>query len=105
MTEIPSKGLLPQLTDVLHALTDSHALLLSKIQSVRPEPVTIVSSHVGLPCPEPLATLDAPYRVEVDFVGEESAIRYDNFRDYNFFDELDAKLAHHGSSEHRPEDR
>ena len=35
MTDASPKGLLPQLTDVLHALTDSHALLLSNIQSVR----------------------------------------------------------------------
>jgi hypothetical protein len=33
--DISSKGLLPQLTDVLHALTDSHELLLFKLQSVR----------------------------------------------------------------------
>ena len=37
MTEIPSKGLLPQLTDVLHALADSHELLLSTLRSLRLE--------------------------------------------------------------------
>ena len=37
MTEISSQGLLPQLTDVLHVLTDSHELLRLKLQSVRLE--------------------------------------------------------------------
>ena len=35
VTEISSKGLLPHLTDVLHALTDSQELLLRKLQSAR----------------------------------------------------------------------
>ena len=37
MTDTSSKGLLPQLTDVLYALTDSHELLWRKLQSVRLE--------------------------------------------------------------------
>ncbi len=37
MTDISSKGLLPQLTDVLHVFTDSHQLLLCKVRSVRLE--------------------------------------------------------------------
>jgi hypothetical protein len=46
VTDTSSKGLLPQLTDVLYALTDSHELLLRKLQTVRlervhGEPVTI----------------------------------------------------------------
>jgi hypothetical protein len=35
VTDFSSKGLLPQLTDVLEALTSSHELLLLKLQSVR----------------------------------------------------------------------
>jgi hypothetical protein len=42
VTDVSTKGLLPQLTDVLRALTDSHALLLSKIQSVRLEQISAV---------------------------------------------------------------
>jgi len=40
VTETSSKGLLPQLTDMLYALTDSHELLLLKLQTVRLE-------HIG----------------------------------------------------------
>jgi len=40
VTDTSSKGLLPQLTDVLYALADSHELLLRKLQSVRLE-------HIG----------------------------------------------------------
>ena len=47
MTDISSKGLLPQLTDVLHALTDSHELLLLKLQSVRLEHMNVVPSATG----------------------------------------------------------
>ena len=42
VTDISSKGLLPQLTDVLHALTDSHELLLCKVRSVRLEHMSTV---------------------------------------------------------------
>jgi hypothetical protein len=37
VTEASTRGLFPQLTDVLHALTESHAMLLSKVQSLRDE--------------------------------------------------------------------
>ncbi len=37
MTDTSAKGLLPQLTEVLYALSDSHELLLRKLQSVRLE--------------------------------------------------------------------
>jgi hypothetical protein len=42
VADISSKGLLPQLTDVLHALTDSHELLLRKLQSVRLGHINVV---------------------------------------------------------------
>ena len=42
VTEMSSKGALPQLTDVLHALTESHELLLSKLQSVQLERASVV---------------------------------------------------------------
>jgi hypothetical protein len=48
MTDVSTKGLLPQLTDVLHALADSHALLLSKIQSVRLEHISADYSEVEM---------------------------------------------------------
>jgi len=48
VSEASSKGLLPQLTDVLHALTGSHALLLSTLQSVRLEHMCLVAPVVGL---------------------------------------------------------
>ena len=44
MADISSKGLLPQLTDLLHALTESHELLSSKVQSVRLGHMNVVSS-------------------------------------------------------------
>ena len=58
VTEVSTKGLLPQLTDVLHALTGSHSLLLGTIQSVRLEHISAVVSVVeksrecsdGAPC-------------------------------------------------------
>lgn len=37
MTDLSSKGLLPQLTELLNALSSSHALLLRKVQGVRQE--------------------------------------------------------------------
>jgi hypothetical protein len=37
VTEASTRGLFPQLTDVLHALTESHAMLLSKVQRLRDE--------------------------------------------------------------------
>jgi hypothetical protein len=40
VTDTSTQGLLPQLTDVLRALTDSHVLLLSKIQTVRLEQIS-----------------------------------------------------------------
>ena len=39
-----STGLLPQLTEVLHALCESHELLLLKLQSVRLEHISVVAS-------------------------------------------------------------
>ena len=44
VTRTSSTGLLPQLTEVLHALCDSHELLLLKLQSVRLEHISIVAS-------------------------------------------------------------
>jgi hypothetical protein len=35
VTDVSSKGLIPQLTDVLYALTDSHERLLFKLQALR----------------------------------------------------------------------
>jgi hypothetical protein len=35
VTDVSSKGLIPQLTDVLHALTDSHERLLVTVQALR----------------------------------------------------------------------
>ena len=40
MTDASTRGLLPQLTEVVRALSDSHALLLSKIQTVRLEQIS-----------------------------------------------------------------
>ena len=57
MTEVSTKGLLPQLTDVLHALTGSHALLLSTIQSVRVGHISAVA-----PAMEVIGEADAPSR-------------------------------------------
>ena len=48
VTDASTKGLLPQLTDVLHALTDSHALLLSKIQSVRLKHISVMYPEMEL---------------------------------------------------------
>ena len=47
VADISSKGLLPQLTDLLHALTESHELLLSKVQSVRLGHMNVVPSAIG----------------------------------------------------------
>ena len=44
VTRTPSTPLLPQLTEVLHALCDSHELLLLKLQSVRLEHISVVAS-------------------------------------------------------------
>ena len=46
VTHISSKGLLPQLTEVLHALSDSQELLLLKLQSVRLEHISVVPSGI-----------------------------------------------------------
>ena len=53
MTEGSSKGLLPQLTDVLHALADSQELLLCKLRSVRLEREVAVGWDVDLEEPHP----------------------------------------------------
>ena len=37
VTDVSSNGLIPQLTGLLHALTDSHELLLGKLRAVRRE--------------------------------------------------------------------
>jgi len=60
MTEVCSKGLLPQLTDVLHALADSHELLLCKVRSVRLEREVVLHSADGhdIPHAEFLDVLD-----------------------------------------------
>lgn len=55
---VSSKGLLPQLTYVLHALTDSHELLLCKVRSVRLEHMSTV----------PLVLEAFPHAQFVDFV-------------------------------------
>jgi hypothetical protein len=139
VTDFSSKGLLPQLTDVLHALGSSQALLLSKIQRVRVErseteemgryfrsidgvePVpqlhgdvpTVVQTS-GIPEPlshgnEPhVATPSAPVFTRLpdeglaaptrEMMTTESGPTADagadqENRNYNFFDELDDKLA------------
>jgi hypothetical protein len=71
VTDVSTKGLLPQLTDVLRALTDSHALLLSKIQNVRLEQISAVypvvevhgefsRSQVDLPTQSIVSTTTSP---------------------------------------------
>jgi hypothetical protein len=37
VTDVQSRGLIPQLTDLLHALTESHELLIVKLQTLRQE--------------------------------------------------------------------
>jgi hypothetical protein len=49
VTDASTKGLLPQLTDVLRALTESHALLLNKIQGVRLAQISAVYPLVEIP--------------------------------------------------------
>lgn len=67
MADISSKGLLPQLTDLLHALAESHELLLSKVQTVRLGHIDVVhpassdSPHgpfLGFVDPRPSALVD-----------------------------------------------
>jgi len=58
VADISCKGLLPQLTDLLHALTESHELLLSKVQSVRLGHMNVVHS----------ASSDSPYSPFLAFV-------------------------------------
>ena len=53
-----SKGSLPQLTDVLHALTESHELLLFKLQSVRLERASV----------DPFVVEEFPHAEFQDFV-------------------------------------
>lgn len=53
MTDFSSKDLLPQLTDVLEALADSHGRLLLKIQGLRAEHVGAATG--GLPARGPEA--------------------------------------------------
>jgi hypothetical protein len=47
VTDASTKGLFPQLTEVLHALTNSHVLLLNTIQTVRLEHISAVYPVVG----------------------------------------------------------
>ena len=49
VTETSTKGLLPQLTDVLNALTESHVMLLRKVQCLRLEHTNSALSVVSLP--------------------------------------------------------
>jgi hypothetical protein len=61
VTDISSKGLFPQLTDLLDALSDSHELLLSRVRSVRLElEHTCVAADV---------IEDSPYGRFVDVAG------------------------------------
>jgi len=167
MTEVPSRGLLPQLTDVLYALTDSHRLLLFKLRSVhleheavppwadehetphaefldvvdrRPsavvEPLTVTASlaHEAVHLPQfeeaDLVRADRPMHVdtvaaatqpadeevhlgEIESMHRPTPTRLDfphtqgtepldsesSNRNYNYFDELDARLAHLGNDD------
>jgi hypothetical protein len=71
LTDTSTKGLLPQLTEVLLALADSHAMLLSKVQSLRlghadaaPSVVTFTDTrahtHIGA-----LAGPHSPQRIDI----------------------------------------
>jgi hypothetical protein len=99
---------LPQLSDVLHALAESQQLLLAKVRALneaggsrgvhegpsqadlRRGPGTAFSSHLEV---EPETTGDSP-RALTTPAEPEVAPEFDaRGRDYNFFDELDAKLA------------
>jgi hypothetical protein len=108
VVDVSSTEPLPQLSDVLRALAESQQLLLAKVRALRESggsrgvheapaqddirrgPGTAFSSHLvvgpkttGVP-PQALTTSAEP----------EVALEFDaRRRDYNFFDELDAKLA------------
>ena len=70
MTDVPTKGLLPQLTDVLQELTDSHELLLFTLRSVRVEYAAVFqwadehetphTEFIDVADPRPRAVVKAP---------------------------------------------
>jgi len=71
LTDTSTKGLLPQLTEVLLALADSHARLLSKVQSLRlghtdaaPSVVTFTDTRIHAHL-EPLAGAHSPQRIDI----------------------------------------
>lgn len=120
MTDLSSKGLLPQLVHVLRSLADSQELLTQRIRSASLEHIRVHST----PTPTPTLNDDARDRLSVN-AGEltrepqqrdtaESTWPQDGprtqrdghertlpgavpvelaNRDYNFFDELDTRLA------------
>jgi hypothetical protein len=98
----------PQLSDVLHALTESQQLLLAKVRALHEEgacravhdapsqaelrrrPGRALSSHLEV---EPETTGVSPQAITAS-TEPEMAPEFDaRGRNYNFFDELDAKLA------------
>jgi hypothetical protein len=98
----------PQLSDVLHALAESQQLLLVKVRALREAggsrgvhdtpsqadprrgPGTAFSSHLEV---EPEATEVSPQALTTPAEPEVAPEFEARGRDYNFFDELDAKLA------------
>jgi hypothetical protein len=61
VSDVSSKGLLPQLTDVLHALTESQELLFLKLQSVRRQNMSVVPLVIEeLPPPAQFIELHNP---------------------------------------------
>jgi hypothetical protein len=71
LTDTSTKGLLPQLTEVLLALADSHAMLLSKVQSLRleymdasPSVVTFTDTRMHAHV-ESFAGAHSPQRIDI----------------------------------------
>jgi hypothetical protein len=60
VTDASTKGLFPQLTDVLHALTESHARLLSKVVSLRVEQTTGALRVVNVNAASAYASIGEP---------------------------------------------
>jgi len=116
LTHISVNGLLPQLIDLLHALTEGQELLSRKVRDARLE-YTCQPAPVDERCPH---TEPSDSAVPRSFMGtspnagtpadpsNETSTRTDwlnsarpgvetttaqSNRDYNFFDELDARLA------------
>jgi hypothetical protein len=143
VTEVSSKGLIPQLSEVLQALTQSHELLLGKVQQTRLEHTRAVRTDIragrdgaraftitpttSVAGTRPFAPpTDAggssrarPSRPSFDAAGgiavtpqdwsptPETEPRAEDGAPelYNYFDELDAKLAQIEQPERDPGDR